>query len=131
MCVNWKITHMDRSDLAWMKTYEIGDVEYFLSNKGNIDILLIRKKGIWNKIKIFRDNEGSDEYIAGGIIRYIIVHKNDTIVGSWGITKEKQYEPVFIWCTLGDRLNKYTYDYTYGYRGNVFLYFSPNTTRHS
>ena len=22
MCVNWKITHMDRSDLAWMKTYE-------------------------------------------------------------------------------------------------------------
>lgn len=112
MCVNWKITHMDSDDLAWMKTYEIGDVEFFLSNKGNIDILLVRGKDTWNKFKIFRDNEGSNEYIAGGCFNYIVYHKSDTIDGYFSINKAFQSEPVLLSFSLADRFCSDSFDDT-------------------
>ena len=90
----------------------IGDVEYFLSNKGNIDILLVKEKEIWNKIKIFRDNKGFNEYIAGGCFKYIIYHKSDTIDGYFSINKAFQFEHVFLNFSLADRFCSDSFDDT-------------------
>lgn len=101
----WHVTHMDKSDLTWMSHYQTGDCEYFISQYGHIDALSIKEKEIRNTYQLFSYTMGNHDYIADGFFRYLIYHKNDTIEGSWSITKVKQNKPVFIWFYLGDRFS--------------------------
>lgn len=101
----WYVTHMDKSDLVWMSHYDVGNCEFFISQYGNIDALVVKKKDVWNSYKPFNNCVGYHDYIAGGCVDYIIYHKKDTIVGSWGITKEIQSKPVYVYFDFDDRFN--------------------------
>ena len=102
----WHVTHMDKSDLMWISHYDVGNCEFFISQYGNIDALVVKKKDIWNSYKPFNNSIGYHDYIAGGYVDYIIYHKHDTITGSWVITKEFQSRPVYAYFSLDDRFNK-------------------------
>lgn len=116
----WHVTHMDKSDLDWMSHYQTGDCEYFISQYGHMDALQVREKNIRNTYTLINNSIGNHSYIAGGHIHYIIVHKNDTIEGCWGVRKVEQNEPVFVSFRLGDRFNNDT-----GNAEEIFSYVFP------
>ena len=86
----WNVTHMDKSDLVWMSHYNVGNCEFFISQYGNVDALIVKGKDVWNTYKPFNNCVGYHDYIAGGYVEYIIYHNNDTIEGSWAITKDRK-----------------------------------------
>lgn len=108
----WHVTHMNKSDLIWMSHYQTGSCEYFISQHGNIDALMVREKDVWNTYRLFGYSIGDHDYIAGGDINYTIYHKNDTIDGYLGISKEIQSEPIFTFFNLGDLFCKNAFEYS-------------------
>lgn len=104
MCVKWKLTHLNSSELRWIDHYNTGTKTRYISNIGNIDTLVITSCDISNSLWPFYQHIGYDgEYIAGGYVEYKIIHDNDTIEGFSSIDKCNYNEPVYLAFILGDR----------------------------
>ena len=101
-CVYTKMTHLNEDDLEWMSSYEKGDFAIFES-KNNMDTVIITDKDIHNSLDPFMQNEGSNEYIAGGNFELQLRHQGKIHTGYFSISKEKRKGPVRIKGQLCER----------------------------
>lgn len=88
------MTHLTDDDLEWTSCYEEGDTALFLSNRGNIDTLIIIDKGIRDTYNRLIPNEGvGSTFEASAWYDFIIFNnsgKSDEIEG--GLLVKKDYE---------------------------------------
>lgn len=88
------MTHLTEKDLEWISCYEEGDTVLFLSNRGNIDTMIIIDKGIRDTYNRLIPNEGvSSTFEASEWYDFVIFDNSketDKIEG--GLYVKKDYE---------------------------------------
>ena len=103
MCFYHRITHMDKDDLEWMRTYDIGDTVIFICDDLSLDTMFVYEKDVWNSLSPISRYQVFDEYTAGGFYNYKLLHQKDTLDGSFFINKEKNGQPVQLKFVLHER----------------------------
>lgn len=94
-----RLTHLSKDELKWADAYELGDSVNFSSKDGDQDYLIVVKKHIWNSLSPFWWPFESD-YDALIYIHYILVHKGDSLIGSFYVDKFSKFHPAKFDCSI-------------------------------
>ena len=95
-CFYLRMYHFCEGDLEWMSPYEQGDTILFKSHE-QIDTMIVQEDFLYNGYWPFRQDEGTDVFIANCGYRYSILHDRNVIKCSTFFLKieENKLEAIF------------------------------------